>query len=225
LCRYSNAQLFGELRALDMRLLLAEDNTATRVVLESTLRDWGYDVVATADGAQAWQELQSERAPELVLLDWTMPDLTGPDVCRRVRSGPRAQSTFIILLTARANREDLLAGFQAGADEYIVKPFDLEELRARLQAGARIVELQAKLAERVRDLEAALTRVKQLHGLLPICAYCKRIRDDHNYWRQVEAYVSEHSEAEFSHSICPDCYETVVKPELNALDASLPEGI
>jgi DNA-binding response OmpR family regulator len=208
-----------------MRLLLAEDNTTTRIVLESTLRDWGYDVVATPDGAQAWQELQAERAPELVLLDWTMPDLTGPDVCRKVRNGPHAQSTYIILLTARANREDLLAGFQAGADEYIVKPFDLEELRVRLQAGARIVELQSKLADRVRDLEEALRRVKQLHGLLPICAYCKRIRDDHNYWRQVEAYVSEHSEAEFSHSICPDCYENVVKPELSALDASLPEGI
>jgi phosphoserine phosphatase RsbU/P len=154
-----------------------------------------------------------------------MPDLSGPDVCRNVRKGPRASSTYIILLTARANREDLLAGFEAGADEYIVKPFDLEELRVRLQAGARIVELQGKLGERVRQLEEALTRVKQLHGLLPICAYCKRIRDDHNYWQQVEAYVSEHSEAEFSHSICPDCYETVVKPELKALDASLPEVI
>jgi DNA-binding response OmpR family regulator len=208
-----------------MRLLLAEDNTTTRILLESTLREWGYDVVTTPDGAQAWRELQAEQAPELVLLDWSMPDLSGLDVCRNVRNGPRAQSTYIILLTARANREDLLAGFEAGADEYIVKPFDVAELRVRLQAGARIVELQGKLAERVRELEEALSRVKQLHGLLPICAYCKRIRDDHNYWRQVEAYVSEHSEAEFSHSICPDCYESVIKPELKALDASLPEGI
>jgi DNA-binding response OmpR family regulator len=124
-------------------------------------------------------------------------------------------------LTARANTEDLVAGFEAGADEYIVKPFDLAELRVRLQAGARIVELQQKLEERVRDLESALSRVKQLQGLLPICAYCKRIRNDQNYWQQVEAYVSQRSEAEFSHSICPDCYESVVKPELTALDQSI----
>jgi DNA-binding response OmpR family regulator len=204
-----------------MRLLIAEDNVTTRVLLESTLREWGYDVVSTADGAHAWNVLQEEHAPELVLLDWTMPDLTGVEVCRRVRGGPRAQSTYIILLTARANTEDMVAGFEAGADEYIVKPFELAELRVRLQAGARIVELQQRLAERVRELEDALSRVKRLHGLLPICAYCKRIRNDRNYWQQVEAYVTEHSEAAFSHSICPDCYETVIKPELQALEHTL----
>ena len=92
-----------------------------------------------------------------------------------------------------------------------------EELRARVQVGERVVELQRRLAERVRELEAALADVKHLSGLLPICAYCKKIRNDQNYWQQVESYVAEHSEAQFSHGICPGCYETVVKTELSHL--------
>ena len=96
----------------------------------------------------------------------------------------------------------------------MAKPFDHRELRARLQVGVRMLELQTSLAERVRQLEDALARVKRLQGLLPICSYCKRVRNDQNYWQQVEAYITERSEAAFSHGICPDCYENVVRPEL-----------
>jgi DNA-binding response OmpR family regulator len=200
-----------------MRALIAEDNPTTRLLLESTLAAWGYDVLATCDGAEAWQRLQGAEAPELILLDWKMPGMDGIEVCRRFRRLPRARAAHVILLTARGAKEDIVTGLEAGADDYITKPFEPSELRARLQAGARIVELQKTLADRVRDLESALARVKQLHGLLPICAYCKKIRDDRNYWQQVEAYIASHSEAQFSHSICPDCHERVVKPELEAL--------
>jgi hypothetical protein len=102
----------------------------------------------------------------------------------------------------------------------VTKPFNREELRARVQGGARVVELQRSLAERVEELEQALARVKQLQGLLPICSYCKKIRDDRNYWQQVEAYIGEHSEAVFSHGICPDCFDKFVKPELNKVNGS-----
>ncbi len=199
-----------------MRALIAEDNSTTRFLLESTLTEWGYQVTATCDGAEAWQELQRERAPELILLDWKMPGMDGIEVCRRLRRLPAARTAHVILVTARGGKEDVVAGLEAGANDYITKPFEPSELRARLQAGARIVELQNNLADRVRELENALARVKQLHGLLPICAYCKKIRDDHNYWQQVEAYITSHSEAQFSHGICPDCHERVVKPELEA---------
>ncbi|PYV91799.1 MAG: response regulator, partial [Acidobacteria bacterium] len=126
-------------------------------------------------------------------------------------------SAYIILLTAKERSQDIVAGLQAGADDYLTKPFDLEELRARMQAGLRISELQDSLAERVRELEDALSRVRILQGLLPICSYCKKIRDDSNYWQQIENYVTAHSGAQFSHSVCPQCYEEIVKPQLEEL--------
>ena len=99
----------------------------------------------------------------------------------------------------------MVAGLQAGANDYVTKPFDHDELRAQVQVGRMVTDLQASLAERVRDVEAALTQVKQLQGLLPICTYCKKVHDDRNYWQQVEEYVCAASEVQFSHGICPDC--------------------
>jgi sigma-B regulation protein RsbU (phosphoserine phosphatase) len=199
-----------------MKTLVAEDNFTTRLMLESTLSEWGFEVVATCDGAAAWEELQKEEAPNLVLLDWKMPAMDGLEVCQRLRQKPDSRTPYIILLTAKADKEDVVAGLEAGANDYITKPFDPQELHARLRTGARIVELQMHLSDRVRELEGAMARVKQLHGLLPICAYCKRIRDDGNYWQQVEAYISAHSEAQFSHGVCPDCSERFVKPDIEA---------
>ena len=116
---------------------------------------------------------------------------------------------YLMLLTARESRGDLVAGLDAGADDYITKPFDAEELRARVQVGVRVLTLQKSLAERVEELQAALSNVKQLRGLLPICSYCKRIRGDDQYWQQLEGYIAEHSDAQFSHGICPTCYAAV----------------
>jgi response regulator RpfG family c-di-GMP phosphodiesterase len=111
-------------------------------------------------------------------------------------------------------QEDLVTGLDAGADDYITKPFDFEELRARVRVGVRMVRLQQSLAARVSQLEEALANVRVLQGLLPICLYCKKIRDDQNYWQQVDKYIGDHSQARFSHGVCPDCYERVVKPEI-----------
>jgi CheY-like chemotaxis protein len=125
---------------------------------------------------------------------------------------------YVILLTVRDRKADIVKGLEAGADDYIAKPFHEEELRVRVLVGVRIIELQRKLSQRVDELTYALQQVKQLTGLLPICSYCKKIRDDHNYWQQVESYISKHSEALFSHCICPECFERVVKPQLDKLD-------
>ena len=124
---------------------------------------------------------------------------------------------YLVVATVRQSLDDVLAGFQAGANDYITKPFHAQELRARLRVGRRVVELQAALASRVAQLQDALSRVKQLQGLLPICSYCKRIRDDHDYWQQVETYMSEHSQATFTHGICPECYEKFFRIELEEL--------
>jgi response regulator RpfG family c-di-GMP phosphodiesterase len=121
------------------------------------------------------------------------------------------------MLTSKNTRADILAGLNAGADDYVVKPFDVEELRARVKVGERIVELRQSLAERVQELEAMVQQVKTLQGLLPICVYCKKIRNDKSYWQQVESYLMERSDVRFSHGICPDCYEKMVKPSLAEL--------
>jgi len=149
-----------------------------------------------------------------------MPGIDGLEVCRRLRQSPGSIPPYIILLTAKHGVREIVKGIEAGADDYLTKPYDHEELRLRLQVGARIVELQTKLAERVEQLEATLDHVKQLQGILPICSYCKKIRNDLDYWQNVDSYVTEHSQAEFSHGICPSCYDTAVKPQLASLQAS-----
>jgi phosphoserine phosphatase RsbU/P len=192
-----------------MRILIAEDDVVTARVLKGLLDAWGYDVTAVHDGTAALAVLQADNPPDLVLLDWMMPGRDGPDVCRTAREQKPSAPTYIILLTSRDAGVDVVAGLDAGADDYLVKPFNPEELRARLNAGVRIIDLQQRLAAHVAELEVALANVRRLSGLLPICSYCKSIRDDSDYWHRVEEYVTEHSEAVFTHGICPKCFEVV----------------
>ncbi|MHC5023104.1 MAG: response regulator [Planctomycetota bacterium] len=200
-----------------MKVLIAEDDSVFRRVLEATLQRWGYEVIVAGDGIEAGDRLVAQDCPRLLVLDWMMPGRDGTEICRQVRARDDGQSFYILLLTARAQKEDIVAGLEAGADDYITKPFNRDELQARVQTGRRIVELNERLAERIDELEAALNQVKQLTGLLPICAYCKRIREGEDYWQAVESYVSSHSDAEFSHGVCPDCYDKFVKPKLERL--------
>lgn len=201
-----------------MRILIAEDDAVSRIVLEQTLKGWGHSVVVTKCGTEAWDALQAEDAPQLAILDWMMPGLEGPEVCRRVRALARPIPTYLILLTARGLTDDIVVGLDSGADDYVTKPFDRQELRSRIRVGERILNLQQGLADRVCELEDALSQVKELKGLLPICSYCKAVRDDRNYWHRVETYIAAHSGARFSHGICPGCWKDVVEPEIQALE-------
>jgi diguanylate cyclase (GGDEF)-like protein len=143
-----------------MRILIAEDDAVSSRILATTLIKWGHEVVITADGLEAWAALRKHDAPQLAILDWMMPGIEGPEVCRRIRRDVKTASTYIILLTALGRKEQMVAGMESGADDYLTKPFDRHELRVRLQAGERIVELQNSLAERVQDLEAAIVERK-----------------------------------------------------------------
>lgn len=197
-----------------MDILIAEDDLISRRTLEVLLQRWGHHVLVTNDGQAAYESLNRDDAPPLAILDWMMPHIDGLTICRRLRDNPAKRSTYIILLTARGDTKDIVAGLESGADDYITKPFDRDELQARVNVGVRIVTLQQSLAERVAELELLLKRVKQLQGLLPICSYCKCIRNDDNYWQRVEEYIGEHLDTRFSHGICPNCFETVVKAQL-----------
>jgi len=196
-----------------VRILVAEDDAVTRRLMKALLSKWGHEPVMADGGRRAWALLRAADAPPLAILDWMMPHIDGLEVCRHVRSVEEAL-TYVIMLTAKDRREDIVTALQAGADDYVIKPFDHAELRARVQVGVRVVELQTSLARRVEQLQEAMGRVRQLEGLLPICSYCKSIRDDQDYWHQLESYVSSHSEAEFTHSICPACFRQHVVPEL-----------
>lgn len=200
-----------------MKVLVADDNDVNRRLLRTILTAEGYDVTEAANGVDALKILQQSHQPMVGLLDWEMPQMEGIEVCRQVRAQGNETPVFLILVTVRDTKQDTVAGLTAGANDYVTKPFDKTELLARVKVGTQMVQLQQTLTERVEELKEALLNVKQLSGLLPICSYCKKIRDDKNYWQQVESYVGQHSEARFSHSICPECYEEFIKPQMVAL--------
>jgi sigma-B regulation protein RsbU (phosphoserine phosphatase) len=197
-----------------MIVLVADDLDVNRKLLRTLLAAEGYDVIEASNGVDAYEIIQGATGPLVGLIDWEMPQMEGIEVCRRGRAIKDAHPLYLILLTVRDSKQDIVAGLQCGANDYITKPFDKTELLARVGIGTQMVQLQQALTERVGELRDALVSVKQLGGLLPICSYCKKIRDDQNYWQQVEAYVGKHSEAKFSHSICPQCYEDIIKPQM-----------
>src|SRR5206468_425013 len=152
------------------------------------------------DGREAWELLQLARIP-IVISDWYMPEMDGPELCRRIRSRVREPYVYFILVTSRGGKQQYLAGMEAGADDFIAKPVDPDELRARLKVAERILGLRKE--------------IEQLEVLLPICSYCKRIRNDKEEWEPLEQYIEEHFEQLLSHGICPECYIKYVQPQLD----------
>ncbi len=190
-----------------MRILIADDDLTSLLMLGEVLRRRGHEVLEAADGEEAWSEMQRADAPGLAILDWEMPGMDGLEVVRRIRAADAPQPPYLLMLTARDRKADLIAGLEAGANDYLSKPFDPGELLARVEVGGRMLEMQARLAGQVSILRDALDHIKTLQGVLPICMYCKNVLDDKGCWNQLEAYVSEHSDAAFSHGICPECAE------------------
>jgi len=188
-----------------MRILIAEDDATSRLVLKRLLSRWEYEVVETSDGEAAWEVLRSPDSPPLAILDWIMPGLDGVDVCRKVREQNRPEPHYLILLTSLVDKKDIVTGLDAGANDYIGKPFNAEELRARIRVGERVVKLQQALSDRVRELQEALDHIKTLQGIIPICMHCHKIRTDQEAWQQIDDYVSQHTDAHFSHGLCPEC--------------------
>ncbi len=186
-------------------ILIAEDHHVSRHLLERNLANWGFQAVTAEDGEAALEILEGDDPPPIALLDWMMPKLDGAQVCARIRERKDRPYIYLIMLTAKSQKEDVATGLEAGADDYVIKPFDADELRARLKVGERVVALERALAKKVGDLQTALDDVNKLKGLLPICMYCKSIRDDQDYWHQIEEYIHVQAGTDFSHGICPKC--------------------
>jgi DNA-binding response OmpR family regulator len=145
-----------------MQILLAEDDRASRLVLEAILKKAGYEVIAASNGKEAWEVMQGENPPLLAIVDWMMPEMNGVEFCRKVRESATLSSTYIIFLTGKRQRDDCLTALGSGADDYIRKPFDREELLARLRPAERIIKLQSSLAIQVREVNRALPKIKTL---------------------------------------------------------------
>lgn len=146
------------------RVLIAEDHYVSRHLLERNLINWGFQVIAVADGVAALSVLEGDNPPSLVILDWTMPKMDGLEVCRRTREHRGRPFTYLVLLTARNNKEEINAAFDAGVDDYVIKPFDPDELRARLLVARRVVALERTLATRTQELKAAQAELHALRG-------------------------------------------------------------
>jgi DNA-binding response OmpR family regulator len=205
-----------------MTILVADDQDTNRKLLTAVLLAEGYDVLQVRDGGEALEALTRATGPMIALLDWQMPVLAGLEVCLEARKAANSNLLFIILVTVRDDRQDIVAGLKSGANDYLTKPFDLQELLARVRVGARVLELQESLVRRVRELEAALAEINQLEGLVRICTVCKKVRDDghDDYWQAVERYLETRTEARLSHGFCPDCFEQHLRPELESLGIS-----
>ena len=194
-----------------MKILIADDDQLMVKALREMLGNWGYEVIVRSDGTTAWELLQEKDAPALALVDRLMPGIDGTELCSRVRANEATRGIYMILLTGLGSSRDIVKGLESGADDYVVKPFEEEELRVRIAVGVRIVNLQRELVRRLHELEEAAENINQLQGLLPICTSCKKIRDSKNCWHKIENYISKHADVKFTHGYCPECHERVMK--------------
>ena len=167
----------------------------------------GHDVIEARDGKEALEKMSQPDTLKMAVLDWMMPGMDGLDVVREIRARPSGTPPYLILLTSKGGQADIITGLEAGADDYLSKPFDAGELMARIGVGIRMLNIQNRLAKKILELSRALDHIKTLQGIIPICSFCKKIRDDQGYWDQVENYISQHSDARFSHSFCPECMD------------------
>ncbi|WP_052360817.1 response regulator [Geminisphaera colitermitum] len=193
-----------------MNILTVEDDPVARAILRQSLQRLGHTVVETTDGHEALATLAA-RPVRVIVSDWLMPGIDGLELCRQLRARPKAGYIYFILLTSQAaSAENQRAAIDAGVDDILTKPLHLQEIWMRLRVAERILRYA--------------TQVHQLEAFLPICGYCKKIRNDHNYWQQIESYINERTGTDFSHSICPDCYQRLIVPELDKLKSRLPSA-
>jgi len=203
----------------DIKILVVDDDPDVLFATTRVVKKGGYLTLTASSGKQAMETIKNIK-PDLVLMDLVMPDVEGLDLCRQIKEDPDLKGIFVVLTSGiRVESDQQADGLDSGADGYITRPLSNRELLSRVDSMVRIL-----IAERERDqlivaLNKALSEIKQLSGLLPICAHCKKIRDDKGYWSQIESYIGKHSNAQFSHGICPDCAKKYY-PELDLYNNS-----
>jgi sigma-B regulation protein RsbU (phosphoserine phosphatase) len=190
-----------------MKIQIVEDDTIAATLLAASLKSLGHEARLAAGGLEAWDQFQQESV-RVVISDWMMPDLDGLELCRRVRARGGDYTYFILLSQVAASGEHLDQAMAAGVDDFLTKPAKAAELKARLHVAERILQYA--------------TQVRQLQQIIPICGYCRKLRDDRNYWSQVEEYLSKQAGSSVSHGVCPDCYERIVVPQMRQMGVEPP---
>jgi DNA-binding response OmpR family regulator len=182
-----------------MRIIVAEDDPVSRARLNALLQVLGHESEACETGVEAWQAFDREPS-RLIISDWMMPGMDGLELCKKVRERPKTDYTYFILVTAELTTEqDYDNAIQADVDDFLIKPLDRGAIWRRLRVAERILSFT--------------TEIHQLQTLIPICMYCKKIRDDSDYWEQMEQYIHQHTGSDFSHGICPECYARLMESE------------
>jgi sigma-B regulation protein RsbU (phosphoserine phosphatase) len=185
-----------------MKILVVDDDVVSQLLITEQLQNLNHEVSVASDGKEAWSVYQAKN-PRIVITDWMMPHVDGLELTRMIRSENRNAYTFIIFLTILRGKGSYLEAMKAGADDVLTKPFDSEQLVARLHVAERILNMQHE--------------IRQLHSILPICSYCRRIRQDDDTWVSIEKHIKQKTDTSFSHGICPDCYQSHVKPAIAKL--------
>lgn len=179
------------------KILMAEDDPVSAKILQVALLKFGYEPMIARDGAEAWEIFHQEPV-RLIVSDWMMPGLDGLALCEKIRTHPKTPYTYFILLTAtHTSAESYELASNAGVDDFLTKPLDREAIRMRLRVAERILQYTAE--------------IRQLQELIPMCTYCHKVRDEHDYWDLVESYIQKETGSRFSHGACPACYEKEVQ--------------
>ena len=216
--------IFQHIKNQDIKVLVVDDDPDILFVTSRVLKKAGYQTF-TADSGKTAMEAVRTIVPDLILMDVVMPDAEGPELCRRIKDDPNFRGIYVLLTSgARVESEEQAEGLDSGADGYIARPLSNRELLARMDSLVRILRAERERDQLITELKKAISEIKRLSGLLPICSHCKKIRDDKGYWSQIESYIRDHSDAEFSHSICPDCAK-IHYPEFDLYDDDRPDKI
>ncbi len=189
-----------------MKILIAEDEFTTRMMVQVCLENWGYRVESVTNGEEAWARMQRKDAPQIAILDWEMPVLDGLEVCRRVKEMEIENPPYVILLTSRDSKMDIIRGFDAGADDYMTKPFNDNELRARTRVAERLVRTQASLSDSVSELRAALNQLEMFDSGVQVCHSCRKIYNKYDgLWQSFEEVINNGDDPQFVSTTCPQC--------------------
>jgi response regulator RpfG family c-di-GMP phosphodiesterase len=196
------------------KVLVVDDYEGNVFLSTTLLKTAGYEVLEATSGKECLDAVHNHH-PDLILLDVMLPDMSGVEICRQIKNDKSLKDIFVILASGiQVSSERQAEGLDIGADGYITRPISNKEFLARVQAGERIKRAEDALREKEKEQQAlisqlkeAIAEIKTLKGCIPICAWCKKIRDDEGCWDQLEAYMSKHTDASFSHGLCPDCFE------------------